>query len=60
MVPHRFRKVDGEQVRALYRRMKADGVPIAKGLIDEEEVVAFWCRDPAGYKVEVSCFKSNF
>ena len=55
-----FAKVDPDQVRSLYRNMKADGVQIAKELVDKEGCVTFHCYDPSGYKVEVSCIKADF
>ena len=49
-----------DEVRALHRRMKKAGVPIARGLIDiEGEAAAYYCLDPAGTKVEVSWHASD-
>jgi len=55
-----FAKRQPDEVRDLYRRMQTDGVPLTRDLIDEEDATVFWCRDPSGYKVEVSSFKANF
>ena len=46
---------DGHAVRELPARMLADGVELATELRDSgDEAVAFYCLDPAGYRLEVS------
>jgi catechol 2,3-dioxygenase-like lactoylglutathione lyase family enzyme len=47
-----FGMADGAAVRALRRRMAADGVPIVED-DDEPGLVSFKCLDPDGWRVEV-------
>lgn len=41
------------EVRALFDRMKSDGVRIAEELSEQGRFLVFFCFDPEGYRVEV-------
>lgn len=48
-----FRLASPDGVRALHARMNEAGIPLAKPLYEDEELVSFTCLDPEGYRVEV-------
>jgi len=48
-----FRLDDREHVTELHRRMVAEGVTIAKELVEDEDLLVFRCADPDGYPIEV-------
>jgi catechol 2,3-dioxygenase-like lactoylglutathione lyase family enzyme len=47
-----FHLADPEAVRALQRRLLADGIPLFEQA-EEPDYVAFKCHDPDGYTIEV-------
>lgn len=48
-----FRLETPDAVRALYERMRADGVAIVKPLYEDGELASYRCGDPDGYGIEV-------
>jgi catechol 2,3-dioxygenase-like lactoylglutathione lyase family enzyme len=42
-----------DEVRALFDRMKADGVRIAEELSEQGRFLVFFCLDPEGYRIEI-------
>ena len=48
-----FRLATPDAVRALHRRMQADGVPLPRELVDDADLVSFRCADPDGYGIEI-------
>jgi len=48
-----------DAVRELHGRMCADGVPIARDLVDLDGAVVFYAEDPAGTRVEVSWYGAD-
>ena len=48
-----FHLPSADDVRALHKRMTADGIAVPKGLVDEPDLVSFRCVDPDGYGIEI-------
>ena len=48
-----FRLSSRDDVRTLYERMAAEGVPMREPLSEEGDLIWFRCLDPDGYLLEV-------
>ncbi len=48
-----------EKVKAVHEKMKADGVEFTRDIREfGDDAVSFFCKDPDGYKIEVSWHRS--
>lgn len=47
-----------QQVRKMYEKMQSSGVEFFESFLETDSFTAFYSRDPAGHRVEVSCFKT--
>jgi len=56
---HGFFSGSHEEVRELHDRMVRDGIPITGRLERTGPMLAFFCKDPEGYEVEVRAIDAS-